>query len=86
MKGKPALHYVGVDLGGTTMAAALLDEGGRILEKAAAPTLAHEGHDAVIDHMAQLIHQVMESVTPSIKHMVNNQWLITNSDIYKSFY
>jgi glucokinase len=61
MKGKPALHHIGVDLGGTTMAVALLDEGGRILEKATVPTLAHHGHDAVIDRIAQLIHQVINS-------------------------
>jgi len=57
---KSALNYVGVDLGGTNMAAALLDKDGHILEKAKVPTLAHEGHDAVVDRMAQLIQQVIE--------------------------
>jgi len=60
MTEKSNLHYVGVDLGGTNMAAALLDESGHILEKAAIPTLAHQGHDAVIERMAQLIQQVIE--------------------------
>lgn len=59
--GKLASHYVGVDLGGTTMAAALLDEEGHILQKATVPTLAHQGHDAVIERMAQLIHEVVEN-------------------------
>ncbi len=63
---KLALHYVGVDLGGTTMAAALLDKEGHILEKTTVPTLAHEGHDAVIDRMAKLIHQVIERASVSL--------------------
>lgn len=61
MKENSTLHHVGVDLGGTTMAAALLDEGGHVLEKAIVPTLAHEGHDAVIDRMAQLVQRVIGS-------------------------
>ena len=60
MKEKPTLHYVGVDLGGTNMETALLGEDGHILNKAAVPTLAHEGHDAVIERMAQLIERVVE--------------------------
>lgn len=60
MTKKSVLHHVGVDLGGTNMGAALLDEDGHILDKATVPTLAHEGHDAVIERMAQLIERVVE--------------------------
>jgi glucokinase len=57
---KEGRYFVGVDLGGTTIAAALLDESGHILQKATVLTLAHEGHDSVIERMARLIHEVAE--------------------------
>ncbi len=53
------LLYIGVDLGGTQIRAILSDGAGRILGRAATLTVAHEGRDAVLAR----IHQVIDEVT-----------------------
>jgi glucokinase len=59
-------RFVGVDLGGTHLRAAVVDiADGRVIELIQVPTLAREGHEAVIARMAQLIQQVIsKSGTP----------------------
>ncbi|MET8832536.1 ROK family protein [Micromonospora sp. NPDC004540] len=47
----PAL---GIDIGGTKTAAALVDRGGRVLERREAPTPARSGPEAVLDAAARL--------------------------------
>jgi glucokinase len=47
--------FAGVDLGGTKIACALADAGGRIVRKETIPTQSHEGPDAVLARMAQLV-------------------------------
>ena len=55
--------YLGCDLGGTNLRAAVVDvENGEVLHQASIPTLAREGHDAVIGRMADLFLQVIQSV------------------------
>ena len=52
--------YVGCDLGGTNIKVGLVDvENGSIIEVQSAPTLAREGHDAVMARMADLIDKVI---------------------------
>ena len=54
--------YIGCDLGGTNLRAAIVDvETGSVLHQMSIPTLAREGHDAVIKRMAHLCLQVIES-------------------------
>ena len=53
------MYYVGIDLGGTNIKAGLVDENGRILEKASVPTLIERGHEAVIEDMAKLSLEVI---------------------------
>ena len=54
------IHFIGVDLGGTTLTAAVVDVvSGQVLGRHQIPTLAKEGHDAVMVHMAGLIHTVI---------------------------
>lgn len=54
--------YIGCDLGGTNLRAALVDvESGAVLHHLSIPTLAREGHDAVMKRMADLFLQVIES-------------------------
>lgn len=49
-------HFVGVDLGGTTLSAAVIDTTtGDRLGRHRVPTLAKEGHDAVMARMVELI-------------------------------
>ena len=45
------MHYIGIDLGGTNVAAAVVDETGRILGRASLPT--PRGVEAVADRMAE---------------------------------
>jgi glucokinase len=47
--------YIGCDLGGTNLRAAIIDvESGQVLHHLSEPTLAREGHAAVMDRMAAL--------------------------------
>ncbi|QDX95712.1 ROK family glucokinase [Brevibacillus laterosporus] len=51
---------IGVDIGGTTIKVALLDELGNIIAKTQIPTPVPEGEDAIIHQMAATIDQLME--------------------------
>ena len=54
--------YVGCDLGGTNLRAAIVDvETGQVLEQMNIPTLAREGHAAVMKRMADLFLQLIQS-------------------------
>jgi glucokinase len=54
--------YIGCDLGGTNLRAAIVDvEAGTVLHQMSVPTLAREGHDAVMGRMANLFLQLIES-------------------------
>ena len=54
--------YIGCDLGGTNLRVAIVDvERGSVLHQASMPTLAREGHEAVIDRMANLCLQLIQS-------------------------
>ncbi|MGE5463452.1 MAG: ROK family protein [Syntrophothermus sp.] len=54
--------YIGCDLGGTNLRAAIVDvETGRVLHQMNIPTLAREGHDAVMRRMADLFLGLIQS-------------------------
>lgn len=54
------VYYVGVDLGGTTLSAAVVDvTTGQVAGRHEVPTLAKEGHDAVMARMVNLIRQAV---------------------------
>ena len=54
--------YIGCDLGGTNLRAAIVDvETGDVLRHMSVPTLAREGHDAVMKRMADLFLQVIQA-------------------------
>jgi glucokinase len=49
-------HFIGLDLGGTTLSAAVVDiESGQMLNRHRVPTQAQEGHKAVMARMGKLI-------------------------------
>ncbi len=53
-------HYIGVDLGGTNLRAGIVDvETGQVTGLRPVPTLAREGHDAVMERMADLIRSII---------------------------
>lgn len=54
--------YIGCDLGGTNLRAAVVDvDTGEVLRLQSIPTLAREGHAAVMQRMAELFLRVIES-------------------------
>jgi len=54
--------FIGCDLGGTNLRAAIVDvESGEVLHHMSIPTLAREGHDAVMERMADLFLQVIQA-------------------------
>lgn len=54
--------YIGCDLGGTNLRAAIVDvETGKVLDQRSIPTLAREGHDAVMKRMADLFLELIQS-------------------------
>ncbi len=54
--------YIGCDLGGTNLRAAIVDvESGVVLHHMSIHTLAREGHEAVMKRMAELFMQILES-------------------------
>jgi glucokinase len=54
-------HYIGIDLGGTNLRAAVADtETGQIFHQRKCPTLAAEGQDAVIERIVNLIKELTQ--------------------------
>jgi len=54
--------FIGCDLGGTNLRAAVVDvENGDVLHLMSIPTLAREGHDTVMDRMADLFLDVIKA-------------------------
>ena len=53
--------YIGCDLGGTNLRAAIVDVGtGQVLQQKSISTLARKGHDAVMKRMADLFLQLIQ--------------------------
>jgi glucokinase len=53
--------YIGCDLGGTNLRAAIVDvENGSVIHQMNIPTLARDGHDALMKRMAGLFLQIIE--------------------------
>lgn len=55
---------IGIDLGGTELRAAAMDEAGVVLSHAQVPTAAHAGPAAVIAQMQTLVEEVGAGLTP----------------------
>ena len=54
--------YIGCDLGGTNLRAAIVDVGsGEVLHQLSIPTLARDGHDSVMKRMGDLFLQIIQS-------------------------
>src|SRR5437867_2103084 len=54
------MHYLGLDIGGTTIKAGLVDETGRVLESRRAPTLIHD-RSTFISKLTGLIGEFQKS-------------------------
>ena len=53
------MHAVGIDIGGTKIAGALVDESGRIVREARVPTPETYGDD-IIDAVVELVSELTE--------------------------
>ncbi|MCR4405596.1 MAG: ROK family protein [Anaerolineae bacterium] len=54
------VHFIGVDLGGTTITGGAVNVvSGQVLGRQQIPTLAKEGHDAVMARMVDLVHTII---------------------------
>ena len=45
--------YIGIDLGGTNIAAGVVDESGRIIYKSSVPTLARKTDEEIVEDLAR---------------------------------
>lgn len=52
--------YIGIDLGGTNIAAGIVDENGKILRQGSVPTLAERPIEEIVDDMAKLCLRLVE--------------------------
>ncbi len=52
------MKLIGIDLGGTNIAVGLVDETGKILQKATTPTLAKRAPEAIVDDIAKCCFEV----------------------------
>jgi glucokinase len=65
-----SVNFIGVDLGGTTLTAAAVNVvTGQIIGRNRIPTLAKEGHDAVMARMIGLIHKVIADAGLSLEEV-----------------
>lgn len=54
------MYYIGIDLGGTNIAAGIVEEKGKIICKKSIPTLAYRPTDEIVADMAKLIGMLIE--------------------------
>ena len=57
------MYYIGIDLGGTNIAAGITDTEGNILYKGSLPTGASRGRDAIIDDICDAV-DIIEVLKP----------------------
>ena len=53
------MNYIGIDLGGTNIAAAIVNEDGKMLHKTSIPTLVSEGRDAILTGLETVCEQLL---------------------------
>lgn len=58
--------YIGIDLGGTNIAAGVVDESGKIIYKSSVPTLAQRPIEEIVEDMADLCVDIVDGANCSI--------------------
>ena len=58
--------YIGIDLGGTNIAAGVVDEAGQIIYKSSVPTLAQRAIEKIVEDMANLCVDIVDGANCSI--------------------
>ena len=64
------MYYIGIDLGGTHIAAGIVDDTGSILAKAETPTLVERPYQEVIADMAVCVRQAADNAGVSLTEAV----------------
>ncbi len=66
------MYNIGIDLGGTNIAVAIVDEKGRIVHKVSAPTQRERHYTAIVKDMAELALRAIEesNVEKELVHSV----------------
>jgi glucokinase len=63
-------YTIGCDLGGTNLRAGIVDtDTGKVIHLISVPTLAREGHDAVIDRMVALFQKVIKQSAVAVSEI-----------------
>lgn len=70
MNTPPALHAIGIDLGGTKTEAILLDRDGSVMLRRRRPTPLVDGYDAVLTCIADMVREATSELAPSALHTV----------------
>ncbi|MBO5452546.1 MAG: ROK family protein [Clostridia bacterium] len=55
------MYYIGIDLGGTNIAAGIVDEKGKILLKKSVPTCAEKGGEYIVKAMSELVMDLIKT-------------------------
>ena len=58
------MYYIGIDLGGTNIAAGIVTEEGKIVVKDSVPTLSERPTDEIVTDMANLSKKLVQSIVP----------------------
>ncbi len=61
------MHYVGIDLGGTNIAAGILDENRKIIKKGSTPTDVDRHYSEIIKDMALLVLRLLDETGLSVQ-------------------
>ena len=69
------MHYIGIDLGGTSIKGAVVTEGGTILKEASCPTQRELGPEHVAREIADLITALAEGYDPQAIGGVGVGWM-----------
>lgn len=65
------MYYIGIDLGGTNIAAGIVDEGYNIVKKGSVPTNANRDADLIIADMAKLCRNLMDELNLSVSDIIS---------------
>ena len=61
------MYYIGVDLGGTNIAAGVVDENGKILSQGLTPTMNERHYSEIVKDMAEVCKKVTADVGLTLK-------------------
>lgn len=65
------MYYLGIDLGGTNIAAGIVDEAGKLIRKDSVPTFRERHHSEIIKDMVKLSLKIIKDSALEIKDIKN---------------